>query len=247
MENPLNDLKVCGKKYLFSSQSLKTCDNIVSNNLEMNFILFTIYHSKRISQAKYFTLILLLSGDISLNPGPPHNCQIARLSWNVFDKKGLHFLHINVNSLLPKIEEVRFIAKKSKATVIGITETKLDGTTFDTELYIEGYSIVRCDRDRKGGGVACYIKMTSVSALKILPLKKSKSSLWICSFRKPSLYKGIFYRPPTDTIFLQLFAEIQNSLNILENEIFVLGDTNINSYIEKIYRILLNPGVKTTN
>ena len=89
--------------------------------------------------------------------------------------------------------------------------------------------------------------MTSVSALKILSLKKSKSSLWICSFRKRSLYKGIFYRPPTDTIFLQLFAEIQNSLNILENEIFVLGDTNINSYIEKIYRILLNPGVKTTN
>ena len=70
--------------------------------------------------------MLLLSCDISLNPGPPHNSQIDRLSLNAFDKKGLHFLHINVNSLLPKIEEVRFIAKNSKATVIGITETKLD-------------------------------------------------------------------------------------------------------------------------
>ena len=59
------------------------------------------------------------------------------LSWNVPDKKGLHFLHINVNSLLPKIEEVRFIRKKSKATVISITETKLDGTIFDAGLYIE--------------------------------------------------------------------------------------------------------------
>ena len=27
---------------------------------------------------------------------------------------------------------------------------KLDGTIFDAEIYIEGYSIVRCDRDRKG-------------------------------------------------------------------------------------------------
>ena len=35
---------------------------------------------------------------------------------------------------------MRFIAKKSKATVIGITETKLDGIIFDAEIYIEGYS-----------------------------------------------------------------------------------------------------------
>ena len=39
---------------------------------------------------------------------------------------------------------------------------------------------------------------------------------------------GIVYRPPKDTKLLQLFAEILNSLNILENEIFVLGDMNIN-------------------
>ena len=66
LENPLNDLKVCSKKYFFSSESLKTCDNIASNNLEMNFISFTIYHSKCKSQAKYFNLILLLSSNISL-------------------------------------------------------------------------------------------------------------------------------------------------------------------------------------
>ena len=66
-------------------------------------------------------LILLLSGDICLNPGPPYNSQFDGLSWNLFAKKGMHFLHINVNSFLPKVEEIRFIAKKSKATVIGIT------------------------------------------------------------------------------------------------------------------------------
>ena len=75
---------------------------------------------------------------------------------------------------MPKIEEVRFIAKSSKAAVIGIAETKLDGTIFDAELYIEGYSIVRCDRDRKGGGVAFYIKMTFVLALKMFFVKNIK-------------------------------------------------------------------------
>ena len=88
----------------FSFESLKASDNIASNNLEMNFILLTTYHSKCKNQAKYFTLILLLSGVISLNPGPNHNFQIDGLSWNIFDKKGLDFLQINVNSLLPKIE-----------------------------------------------------------------------------------------------------------------------------------------------
>ena len=42
----------------------------------------------------------------------------------------MRFLQINGNSLLTKIEEIRFVAKTTKATVIGITETKLDGTHF---------------------------------------------------------------------------------------------------------------------
>ena len=67
------------------------------------------------------------------------------LSWNVFDKKGLHFLHINVNCILPQIEEIRFIAKNSKITVIGNSETKLDRAIFEEEIYTKCYSIVRCD------------------------------------------------------------------------------------------------------
>ena len=39
---------------------------------------------------------------------------------------------------------------------------------------------------------------------------------------------GIVYRSPKDINCLQLFVEILNSLNILENEIFVLVDMNIN-------------------
>ena len=38
---------------------------------------------------------------------------------------------------------------------------------------------------------------------------------------------GIVYRLLKDTNFLRLFAEILNFLKILENEIFVLGDINI--------------------
>ena len=39
---------------------------------------------------------------------------------------------------------------------------------------------------------------------------------------------GIVYRPPKETKFLQLFTVILHSLDILENEIFILVDMNIN-------------------
>ena len=63
---------------------------------------------------------------IKLNPGPPHNNQLQPQSeWNVFSSKGIHFIHLNVNSLLPEIDELRNIAKCSNAAVIGISESKL--------------------------------------------------------------------------------------------------------------------------
>ena len=61
--------------------------------------------------------------------------------WNPFRKRGLHFLHLNINSLLPKIDEVRLIAKNSNAAVIGITESKLDKTVFDSEVNVDGYEL----------------------------------------------------------------------------------------------------------
>ena len=60
--------------------------------------------------------------------------------------------------MLPKIDELRLIAKESNAAVIGLTETKLDESVQIGEIEIEGYSLVRSDRNRKGGGVACYVK-----------------------------------------------------------------------------------------
>ena len=71
----------------------------------------------------------------------------------------MHFLHINnKNSLLPKIDELKCVATKTKAAIIGITDSKLDHTVPDLEVNIPGYDIFWCDRNRNGGGVACYIR-----------------------------------------------------------------------------------------
>ena len=83
---------------------------------------------------------------------------IGNNAWNIFQKKGIHFIHLNVNGILPKIDEIRYIAKPTNGTVIGLSETKLDNTVFSSELEIEGYDLVRSDRSRRRGGVACFVK-----------------------------------------------------------------------------------------
>ena len=108
----------------------------------------------------YLKTALLLSGDINLNPGPVTRHQLKDPKFEAFNNKGLHLIHLNVNSVLPKIDELRNIGKCSNAAVIGITETKLDNIVYDPEFIIDGYSIVRNDRTRKGGGVACILVAT---------------------------------------------------------------------------------------
>ena len=49
-----------------------------------------------------------------------------------------HFLHINLNSLLSKRGEVRSIANKTKAAIIGMTESKRDHTVPDSEVNLPG-------------------------------------------------------------------------------------------------------------
>ena len=48
--------------------------------------------------------------------------------------------------------------KRTKAAVIGISESKLDSTVLDPEIYLENYEILHFNRNRHGGGVACYIR-----------------------------------------------------------------------------------------
>ena len=59
-------------------------------------------------------------------------------------------MHININSLLTKIDELRYIAKLSEAAVIGILESKLDDSVLSSEIQIGNYDLIRSDRNRHG-------------------------------------------------------------------------------------------------
>ena len=56
------------------------------------------------------------------------------------------------------MEELRQITKDTNSAVIGLSETKLNRTIFDSEISTPNYSLIRKGRNRKGGAVACYIR-----------------------------------------------------------------------------------------
>ena len=117
--------------------------------------------------------LLLLSGNVSQNSGP---VQISpAVNTNILDppnKKGLHFFHINVSSLLPKIDELKCIANKTDAAIIGITESKLYYPVPDLKVNLQGKGILQCDRNRDGGGVACFIRK-NLKKLEFYQISKS--------------------------------------------------------------------------
>ena len=177
-------------------------------------------------------MILILSGDISLNPGPVYNHHPPNLKeCDKFKIKGLHLLHLNVNSLLPIIDELRYIAKLSNAAMIEITESKLDDCILDSEIQTDNYQILRCDKNRKGGGVACYVS-NNLSYIKkdFFPEEIENIFFEILLPKTKPITVGIIYRPPNQNNLLQTLNENFAKLDTLKKELYILGDFNINLY-----------------
>ena len=138
---------------------------------------------------------------------------------------GLHLIHLNIHSHLPKIDELCNIAKCSNVVLIGITETKLDNKT---EVITDGYRIVFNDRNRKGGGVACYIR-SNIFYLRETGLPDNLENILIdiLSPKTNPIFVDIIYKPPSQTRFsVQMITEFE-ALE-LNNELYILGDFNIN-------------------
>ena len=130
---------------------------MVCFNWELNLCCFSNLRYQ--NNKTYFRLLLFLYGDISLKPGPINGSQQHNYNqWTVFKKKGPHLVHININSLQPKIDELWYIAKLSEAAVISISESKFDDSVLSSQIQIENYDLICSDRSRHGGGGACFIR-----------------------------------------------------------------------------------------
>ena len=146
----------------------------------------------------YLKVILLLSGDINLNSGPNRTNHQLTESLKVFKNRVLHFIYLNINSLLSKIDELRELVKASNATVVGITESELDDDSInDCEICIEGYNIIRRDRNRKGGGIVCYVSnKICFNTKNCISNEIENIFIELLVPKKNQITIGIIYKPP---------------------------------------------------
>ena len=113
----------------------------------------------------------------------------------------------------------------------------------DGEVKIDGYSILRNDRNRHGGGVCLYVRNGLNFDLKRIPTPSVECLFIDILFpnTRPITF-GVCYRPPSDNSFLTNFQSVCDSLDN-SNETYIMGDLNIctrqKSSLSKSYLELL--------
>ena len=212
-------IRLCTTKEFFLIESIKICDDWNNENqylrLQLNCLNQIKCHKNHFS---YVKLILLLSWDITLNTGSIQNNHLKK-NWDIFRNRDLHLIHLNINSLLPNIDELREIVKISNPTVIGITETKLGNSICDSEISIDGYCAIRGDRNRKGGGVICYVNnKICYNTENCISNETENIFLELLIPETRPITVGIVYESPDKSRFLEILSNSLNSLNMLREE-----------------------------
>ena len=183
-------------------------------------------------------LIILLSGDVSINPGPQLNS--ASAVTDDFDfptKRGLRISHLNVRSIIHKMDSIRLMLKNKPFDIFSVSETWLNSDIFDSELAIEGYSFTRQDRsDRRGGGCMVYVRENLPYCIRPDLLDESIESC-VIEINRPkckTLFLWNVYRAPD--LSLEIFLEGLNSKMALlpsNAEVCLLGDFNVDFFTKQ--------------
>jgi len=118
-------------------------------------------------------LLLILSGNVHVHPGPAvtvnpisaaapgpdaNPCLEGISFTNFCSRKALGFLHIYSRSLLSKIDQLKLWTHSSNPDILVVTESWLKKSVPDSVVDIIGYNVIRQDRSYKGGGVAIFVK-----------------------------------------------------------------------------------------
>ena len=133
---------------------------------------------------------------------------------------------------------------ENKIDIISINETKLDDTIRDEQVAIEGFSLLRLDRNRHGGGVAFYIRET-VNYEHRIHIRTSNTEL-LCIEVKQKCTKPFnvmaWYKPQKyEYQTIDEIGTLLKSLDPEDKEIILIGDVNCNALdTEGKTRILIN-------
>ena len=127
--------------------------------------------------------------------------------------------------MLRKIDEFRHIAKLNNGTVIAIFESKLDDSVLTSEIEINVYGLLCCDRNRHGGGAACYIRIhLSYNVKSDFPKDIENTFLELLLPNTKPIVVATIYCPPNQANFICKFEIFSESLSKVDTN-------NVKKYI----------------
>ena len=104
------------------------------------------------------------------------------------------------------------------------------------ESQIADYKILWCDRNRHGGGVACYIRNDlSHNIISVFPREIESVFFEILLPNSKPLTVGTIYHPPNQFSFLKVLNENMNIIDSISNEFYILDGFNINLSLNDFY------------
>ena len=92
---------------------------------------------------------------------------------------------------------------------------RVDESIFQSEIQIDNYDLLRCDRNRNGGGAACYIRSDINYVQKDLFPNVIENIFFEILLPKTSpITVGIMYRPPSQTNSLEILNMIFEKVDV---------------------------------
>lgn len=173
--------------------------------------------------------------DFLVNNASP-NIIIPRVVLNAALKNEfLNICHLNVQSLIArsfsKFQELKLNFSDSKVDVICFTETWLNNTINNTTLNINGYRLIRNDRNRHGGGICVYLKNNL--SYKVVSMSPSSSpdfcgtEFLIIEIKvgDDKILLGVVYNPP-NTDCTDILSSILDNCIVNCSSSYFIGDFN---------------------
>ena len=158
-------------------------------------------------------ILLILSGDIELCPGPEVTYNIPELD-DLYSSKGIKIVHQNIRGLLGKKDLLADILCKNPVNICCITETLTSAATETSFYEIPGYSFEhKCRQTGTGGGVGIFIKSEMISKRRYDLEKPKIECIWmeVCLHKAKSFLVACLYRPPDSSKHLH-----ENFNNLLD-------------------------------
>ena len=153
--------------------------------------------------------------------------------------------HLNVNSVGPKITEIRELQKRCQLDILVLSESKLDESYKQDVIDIEGYNCVRQDKRGNSGGILTYISKDIPFSLGNIQLCNDEIeclSIELNIKEEKIMLLCMYKNPRTDPVtFKKFFEETCESVSNLYENIIIIGDLNFNMFQDNMLAAIIPP------